>query len=223
MALFPILLPAWAWLRGIGYETSLSAYYHDGQSVRDLFVGVLFAVGSMLYLYKGYRRLENWLLNAAGVLAVAVAVFPMVPEAHRSYAFNEIVEAAAEGSSWHGVFAVAFFLCIAATCLLCSKLTLPLVPDARQRARLRRSYTLLGATMILAPLGAALLSIFLAPTHVIIAVESVGVVAFGLYWLVKTLELRQSNIETHSLMGQLNWPLVPKPCESQDPLLQKAA
>jgi hypothetical protein len=227
MALFPIILPAWAGVRGIGYQTSLSAYYHargpNGESVRDLFVGILFAVGAMLYLYKGYRRLENVLLNFAGVLVVGVALFPMIPEAHRSYAVDEIVEAAATGSSWHGTFAVAFFLCIAAVCLFCSRTTLPLVADEEQRATLRRGYGALGAAMILAPLVAAVMSILLASDYLIIAVESLGVVAFGLYWLVKTIELKRSNIETKSLMGRLDWPLEDEQDPPQDSGLPRAA
>jgi hypothetical protein len=227
MALFPILLPLWAGVRGIGYQTSLSAYYHargpNGESVRDLFVGILFAVGAMLYLYKGYRRLENVLLNFAGVLVVGVALFPMTPEAHRSYPVDELVEAAATGSSWHGAFAVAFFLCIAAVCLLCSRTTLPLVADDEERAKLRKSYGLLGAAMILAPLTAAAMSLLLAPDYLIIAVESLGVVAFGLYWLVKTFELKRSNVETRTLMGTLDWPLEAHQSSLQEPGLPRAA
>jgi hypothetical protein len=227
MAMFPIILPAWAGVRGIGYQTSLSAYYHargqDGESVRDGFVGILFAVGAMLYLYKGYRRLENVLLNFAGALVVGVALFPMIPEVQRSYAVDEIVEAAAVGSSWHGAMAVAFFLCIAAVCLLCSRTTLPLVADDEQRAKLRKAYGLLGAAMILAPLAAAVMSILWASDYLIIAVESLGVVAFGLYWLIKTIELKRSNVEARSLMGSLDWPLEANEGVPQDSSLRKAA
>jgi hypothetical protein len=46
---------------GLPLQDLMSAYYHaniDGRSVRDWFVGILFAIGAFLYLYKvqHYRK-----------------------------------------------------------------------------------------------------------------------------------------------------------------------
>jgi hypothetical protein len=63
----------------------MSAYYHaidslypdqgiPGQgSMRNEFVGILFAVGALLFAYQGYSRLEDYALNLAGVLALETA------------------------------------------------------------------------------------------------------------------------------------------------------
>src|SRR5687768_1056650 len=64
---FPLLLwwvGAWA---DIDLQGSMSAYYHT--SMRNWFVGLLFAVGGMLYLYKGFSMRENVALNLAGLFA----------------------------------------------------------------------------------------------------------------------------------------------------------
>lgn len=67
----PVLLPLGAKLAGIRHQGSLSAYYHalgpNGESARHVFVGLLFVVGALLYLYKGYSHWENGLLNLAGL------------------------------------------------------------------------------------------------------------------------------------------------------------
>ncbi|WFE31938.1 hypothetical protein [Micromonospora sp. WMMD975] len=52
---------------------SLSAYYHS--EMRDVFVGAMCAVGVFLISYR-YRRPDDLLGTVAGVLAVAVALFP---------------------------------------------------------------------------------------------------------------------------------------------------
>ena len=78
--LFPFLLwGGWA-IHGISLPDSMSAYYHvteNGKSMRNWFVGILFALGIILYLYKGYSIKENLALNFAGVFALGVAISPM--------------------------------------------------------------------------------------------------------------------------------------------------
>lgn len=82
-------LNRWWWLSTpLAVQNSLSAYYHAGSAAlecatlagagvyRDLFVGFLSAIGICLIVYGGYNRLENWLLNFAGVFLLGVAFFP---------------------------------------------------------------------------------------------------------------------------------------------------
>ncbi len=58
---FPISLWFVGLLRGVELQTSMSAYYHT--SMQDVFVGILFALGTFLYLYKGFSKGENIALN----------------------------------------------------------------------------------------------------------------------------------------------------------------
>ena len=54
---------------------SLSAYYYSG--FRELFVGLLWAIGVFLVLYKWSERTrESWVATAAGLAVLVVAVFP---------------------------------------------------------------------------------------------------------------------------------------------------
>jgi hypothetical protein len=84
LALIALVFPILLWLRGGPDElrTSISAYYHappDGifPSTRDLFVGVLCAVGAFLYFYKGYSKRKMAALNAAGIAALVIALVPV--------------------------------------------------------------------------------------------------------------------------------------------------
>lgn len=56
-----------------GPQPSISDYYHT--SARDLFVGVLVAIGVFLLFYSPFR-LDAVITSAAGLLAVIVAVVP---------------------------------------------------------------------------------------------------------------------------------------------------
>ena len=82
---FPVLLLLFGHGLNIPLPTELSAYYWLSEShsalrqvpLRGLFVGVLWAIGCFLILYKGFSRAENRLLNIAGFAALIVAIFPM--------------------------------------------------------------------------------------------------------------------------------------------------
>jgi hypothetical protein len=101
-----------AWLAD-DWPTSISAYY--GGPVRDVFVGVLIAVGACLVAYRGATPLEDFALNAAGFYALFVALVPTN--------LNEILAALRENPVPDGVtteeyiiflrvtFAVVLLLC----------------------------------------------------------------------------------------------------------------
>ena len=53
---------------------SISGYYYS--DMRDVFVGILFAIGVFMLTYEGYNLFERMLSNLGGVLAIMVALFP---------------------------------------------------------------------------------------------------------------------------------------------------
>ncbi len=195
VALFIIALsfPWVLWIVG-GYmssgswelQPSMSDYYHVS-ATRNWFVGVLFAISVMLVAYKGYRPAENVALNLAGVCAVLVALFP-----NRQ-----------AGPPLHAIFAVCFFLCIAYVCIFCASATLPLVKEER-RAYYRRLYKLLGWAMVISPAVALIMTlIFNVHSSYIFFAEACGVYAFAAYWLVKTLEIRETNADEKAASGEI--------------------
>jgi hypothetical protein len=190
---FPILL----WL-GAGpgeVQASISAYYHyhvpggtdyGAGTMRDVFVGVLAAIGAFLFFYKGYSWREDWALNVAGVAAPLVALSPMdwPPDPGAAPTLIAIV---------HQTSAVVYFLAIAFVCLFCSGETLELMRDEQAKRIFKRVYAVLGALMILIPLGLVALH-FLRPatadrSPVVLLIEVAAIYVFSAFWLVKSREI----------------------------------
>ena len=216
-----IVALAFPWVLGIGgrfvfddipLQASMSDYYHASHKsiakrdddrkagkvdpdnsglgvMRNWFVGVLFAISGLLVVYKGFRPAEDLALNLAGLFAVLIALVPNTWEGH--------------GPPWHGIFAVSFFLCISYVSIFAASATLPLVKPER-RKHFRRIYKALGWAMVLTPLIAAVLSFFPGFSgRFIFLAEFFGVYAFAFYWLVKTLEIRQTNADRRAASGEL--------------------
>jgi hypothetical protein len=201
MAVIAILFPFILWAGGYIYaglplQDSMSAYYHantDGRSMRDWFVGILFAIGAFLYLYKGYSHTENIALNCAGVFAWLIALFPME--------WN--CGANCKSFSIHGFSAVLFFLCIAFVCIRCASDTLNLITDDRINC-FKCFYWFLGGVMIASPIIAFILTVLVQQYRALtFFIEAVGIFAFATYWLTKSYEISITNSEKHALKGDL--------------------
>lgn len=186
---FPVLL----WGGGLAFslelQDSMSAYYHAGDgAMRDWFVGILFAVGASLIVYRGASNTENWILNFAGLFAVGIAIIPMEWNCGDQCA----------SFSLHGTFAILFFLCIAYICIFCAKESLPDLHDESARKHFSRLYNILGIGMMASPLGALVLSyLTMNPGAIIFFIEAAGVWVFAVYWLVKSRELSLSHAASH--------------------------
>jgi hypothetical protein len=107
-SLLPLIVYTVGALRHVPLQASISAYYWAPSGLadapsRDWFVGCLFGVAALLYLYKGFSTAENLALNAAAIFALGVAIFP--------------TEWSPDGQSGkfsiHGFCAVALFACLA--------------------------------------------------------------------------------------------------------------
>lgn len=185
LTLAPVLAIGGIVLFGTPLQPSMSAYYYTG--MRDWFVGVLCAVGAFLFLYKGYTRRENQVLNLAGVCAPLVALFPMRPGG----------DCAVDGSgfSLHGLFAVTFFLAISYVCVfLYRDSATDAMPPPRQRLY-HRVARACGGVMI-GCIAAAVLYNFFMPADlkaawcawsIVFWLEAIAVAAFSVHWFFKSL------------------------------------
>ena len=186
---FPLVLWIGGSLMDIGIQDSMSAYYHatlDGRSMRDFFVGFLFAIGVFLYLYKGNSTAENILLNLAGLFAIGVAVCPM------EWGCGDNCKRI----SINGICAIALFIAIAAVCLFCASNTLHMLKDKALEARFRRGYYALGFCMVLSPLASYLLAVvFRRMQGYTYIAEASGIAVFAVFWAVKSYELSLSRAE----------------------------
>lgn len=184
--IFPLVLWFGGLVQDIELQDSMSSYYHaERGSMRDWFVGILFTIGIILYLYKGYTRLENIVLNVAGALALMVALIPM------AWGCGDDCPR----FSLHGTLALGFFLCIAFVCIFCAAETLEHLEDEQAAARYRRAYFWLGVAMIISPLIAVVLNVVLRADAFVFFVELVGVWVFSIFWWVKAHEIKRIRSE----------------------------
>lgn len=176
----PIVLLVIAWRLGWAERpTSMSGYYLIEGPARDVFVGGLFAVAALLWVYKGYGKGENLLLNTAAIMAMLVALVPTCEDCSRL--------------SWHITFSVTFFICIACVAAFCSENTLAhLRQVAPERATFYKTvYSGTAGGMLIGPA----LAYLLAPTEKVFWAEALGVWMFAAFWIFKTTELRASRID----------------------------
>ncbi len=172
---------------------SISAYYHyspacahgpcppGGGSMRDVFVGALWTIGSFLFFYRGYSAAEDRALNLAGLAAVAISLSPMDwPEGAPATLHGQI----------HAASAVLFFLCIAYVAIFRARDTSDLLAEP-SRGRFLATYRLLGILMVVLPLASVALHLLLPEPHsrVVLAIEVSGIAVFAAFWLVKSHEI----------------------------------
>lgn len=222
IGLLAAALPLALWLGGRfadneALRCSMSAYYYS-PAMRDKFVGLLCAIGLFLYLYKGFSRQENWALNVAGALAVGIALVPTGPDCE-----------GAKGTTLHDIFAILFFLAIGYVAVFRAADTLSLIRDTRKAERLRALYRGFGILMVASPLVAVVLAQSLQPgsprRSLVFFVETVAVLTFATYWLVKSRELSATDAEKLALEGKLKTAPPPPPGVERAPgdLVQIAA
>ena len=178
-------------------QGSLSAYYHfsverPGQygagTMRDLFVGLLCAIGAFLFFYRGHSLQEDVALNIAGISAVLVALFPMDWP-------RDAGDAMTITSKLHSASATAFFVMIAYVCVFRARDTLCIIDDDNRRRAFERIYLVFGLLMLATPASVAALSFastISGSGYKTLIVESGGVFVFAAFWLVKSYEIRSS-------------------------------
>lgn len=174
---------------------SMSAYYYT--AMRDTFVGALVTVGVLLYLYKGFSTQENWVLNAAGVFVVGIAMIATTPPGAEQNVRSTI----------HNVCALLFFFCIAYVAMFRASDTLSLIPERPRAESYRKIYRLLGIGMAASPVAAVVLSYILQPfsraRSLTFFVEAVAVWTFSAYWLVKSREISETDADLLALAGKI--------------------
>jgi hypothetical protein len=188
MGIIALVLPFILWggglAAGIHLQSSLSDYYYS--SMRNYFVGILFALGSFMFLYKGFSWQENYALHLAGVLAILIAVVPTDDPGNPQ---AELTPTAL----LHKLFAVFFFLTIAYVCLFRSADTLPLLGSGLRAKVYYWTYKVIGIYMAIVPLVLYYFE-FHRYQRVFFA-EATSIWTFGAYWLLKTKEISDSQAD----------------------------
>jgi len=185
-------LPALCYLWCVVYNgdkvlDSLSMHYYT--NFRDVFVGVLIAVSAFLITYKGYDLLDNIVTIAIGVCGVGIAFFPC-----ENLAITEKVSLLmldnATTNVIHCTTAAIFFALLAVNSIfLFTKSKVPIRKHSRKYYR-NGVYIVCGVVILVALSAMALVSVFATEqfrddTHLILILETIMLVAFGVSWLVK--------------------------------------
>ena len=187
---FPWLLWAWGKLHGLSLQGSMSAYYwasiEGDPPVRVWFVGCIFALGSCLFLYRGYTIWEELLLDLAALLVILVALVPMSWKCGSELGY-------CAPWIWHSGSAFAFFICIAVVAWFLSGTTLPELHNPAREQRYKMYYWGTRAALIIFP-GTAAIAHYLTKRFDTLtwSLEVAGIYAFALFWIVKSRELRSS-------------------------------
>jgi hypothetical protein len=234
--LFPVLLVGIGYfVEGIPPKDQLSAYYFAFNPsslrqfpLRGLFIGILWAIGCFLILYRGFSKTENRLLNVAGFCALAVAIFPM-------YVKESCTIINATGgtlilqtgtticgtdalSVFHKWAAYILFICMALVAWACSGETLGVLKAMNEQKapevvrwwekedNFRTAYNWIAFLMIAAPVMAFILYEFNIYDQWMLFVEWVGIWAFSFYWLLKSYELSLSDADKKAMKGEMKTP-----------------
>jgi hypothetical protein len=163
-------------------QRSISAYYYTG--MRDVFVGILCAIGVFLISYHGYDLADFIAGKAGGVFALGVALFPTTPQGHASPAAQLV-------GTLHFASAALFFLTIAYFSLFLFTKTDPEKPPTPKKRQRNKVYIACGWTIIgcLALIAINGLSdggsVIPKEYHPVFWLEAVANGAFGVSWLTK--------------------------------------
>lgn len=181
-------------------QPSISEFYHTAMG--DVLVGVLVAIGVFLIAYVGHKpqssdKLTDWWVSTiAGIGALGVALFPVVPQDPPSDPSSAIQGIVAHWGTWwegiHFVSAAVFFLCMALFCFYLfpynGKDKIRYLNEAGNTTYLICGVFLLfaiGGMAVYLAAGDSALGTSLKSWNALYWLEAIGVLAFAIAWLTK--------------------------------------
>jgi hypothetical protein len=206
---FPILLLVIGRWNSIHLQGSMSAYYFAFSPEdshlrvfpgRVLFVGILFALGVALYLYKGLTKFENVMLNFAGLAAVVAALFPMQPPLYCKDALGP--NCGAPIPYVHEAAAVVIFVCLIAVAWHSADRS---ALDSRTKKWFPKIYKTIAALMVILPATAFVVGARYGGNSITLFIVEVLILwTFAAYWGFRTWELQLSGVEKEAIKGNRN-------------------
>ncbi len=179
-----ILLPASCLAFGLLYELepSISDYY--ATPMRNVFVGILWAIGFFLLTYRGHERKDDVAGDLCFVCALGVALCPNSSDIRWVRGL-------------HFLFAMVLFLTFAYYCL--KLFTKGKGEPTPQKLRRNRVYRACGWIIILSIILIGVYMVFLQRTWLaclkpVFVLESTALCAFGFSWYVKGETLWQDAV-----------------------------
>ena len=198
----PVIIVAIGWVRHQMILPTLSHYY-CGETVpsllHTLFTGFLILVGGLMLAYRGFDDKDNWIHNAAGVLAIAVALFPKGLDDQNVY--RDLVRY----PILHGASAALLFLVAAYAVIYSGGSTLQSRLTQRERTLLRRWRIASVVGMISGAVAYAPFTFSrnpdVLPASGVLLLEMTGFYGFAFYWLGMTHFIHNANLRIMGSSG----------------------
>lgn len=188
--ILPVVLIIGGILSNSQLEPSISDFYHT--TLRDIFVGTMFAIGIFLISYKGYRRdkgewiSDDWVATLAGIAAFGLALFPN--ESQAVVTVSQEALGLKVSSIFHYISALTFFICLGVFCYF-------KFPKTAKPVR-RRIYFWCGHVIVISTIlititsymkvkGSPEMKAMVVDWNLVLWLEAIGVWAFAFSWLTK--------------------------------------
>ena len=188
-------------------QFSISHYYYS--NLRDIFTGILFAVGLFLIRYKGHSnpqflKNDNLLTNIAGGLAFGVALFPTNTEDCAKKIYTLIPVCHCVIGTFHYIFAAILFLILAIISI--NVFTIgqkedDQIPDSMFNEN--KIYKACGYFMLFARVLVPILAHF-EIYYATLVCEALALFAFGTSWLIKGRALGDKGIIGEKIYREKN-------------------
>lgn len=174
---------------GLACQSSISFYYHA--NMRDFFIGILLTVSVFLITYKGEQTIDNVVTWVIGLAGIVVALFPTADPAGTETHVGLFQVRPELADAVHLTAAAIFFFLLALNSLFLFTISREESAPAGSRKPLRNLvYVACGVTILVClamfpVLGKAMGGAQFKAGPLVLVLESVMLLAFGISWLVK--------------------------------------
>jgi hypothetical protein len=165
--------------KGTINSISASYWYGGGFASRTIFVGLLFAIGSLVFAYNGDDELELVLGKLAALLAIGVAIFPCTC----GTSYREIIPHA------HYSCAITLFLVLAVFCVIFWLHARQKKTTEPEQAPRRMWVYVLCCLGFVAAIGLMVAYKVTQKEVFVLYAETVGLTSFGVSWLTASRAL----------------------------------
>jgi Protein of unknown function (DUF998) len=184
----PVIVVVGGFLQnGFVIEPSISGYYYT--NMRDFFVGILCGVALVLSSYRGYERIDRVVALTSGISAIGMVIFPTGVYSGKVIKVGMFLIDDNISAYIHLAFGALFFLSLSFISLFLFTRRHPGVMG-KEKKRRNIIYRACGIVMIAVIFCITLYTMFLRDTSIskidpVLIFESVGLLAFGISWLIK--------------------------------------
>jgi hypothetical protein len=166
---------------------SISGYYYT--NMRDFFVGLLSGVGLFLISYKGYEMIDDFITKFSGVCALAMILFPTAMYSEKIVRVGILQIDNNVSELIHLIFSAMFFLALSYNSIFLFTRRHPGVMGKEKRRR-NVIYRICGIIMLFSIVCISIYTYgfkgtWISKTYPVLILESIGLFAFGISWIVK--------------------------------------